>query len=85
MSHASATATASTRIAEAAPARPLLVVGRLGHTSHSAALFTLCAAQAPAAPAVAAFTFCAGPTPALFASATAGESVEADAAAEAWI
>jgi hypothetical protein len=85
MSHASATTTLSARIAEAAPARPLLVVERLGHTSGSAALFTLCAAPPPAAPAVAAFTLCAGPSPAVFASATAPESVEGDAASEAWI
>ena len=85
MSHASATTTLSTRIAEAAVDRPLLVVERLGHTSGATALFSLCAAPSPAAPAVAAFTLCAGPSPAVLAPTTAAGAVEGDAAAEAWI
>jgi len=84
MSHASATVTLSTRIAQAGPARPLLVVERLGHTSGSAALFCLCAAPVPAAPA-AAFTLCAGPSPAHLTSTTAAAAVEGDTVAGAWI
>uniref|UniRef100_A0AAU2W3Q8 Uncharacterized protein n=1 Tax=Streptomyces sp. NBC_00008 TaxID=2903610 RepID=A0AAU2W3Q8_9ACTN len=84
MSHTSATITLSKRISEAAPARPLLLVERLDHTSGSHALFSLCATPPPAAPTAAAFTLCAGPPPAYLTSTTA-MAVEGDTFAGAWI
>ncbi|MFD3536654.1 hypothetical protein [Streptomyces sp. NPDC058664] len=89
MSHA--TVTLSARITEAAPARPLLVVGYLDRAFGSAALFTLCAAQGVAAFTLcaaqdtAAFTLCAGPPPANSAPTTAPTAVEGDVVAGAWI
>lgn len=80
----------STRLAEAAHARPLLVVETLDHAAGStsmftygwegalpgAAQFTFCVREAPA---VAQFTFCVQHVP-----APAGAAAEGDVAAEAW-
>jgi hypothetical protein len=69
MSHASATVTLSARVTEAVPARPLLVVERLAHTSATTALFCLCAT----------------PSTANLAPTTAPVTVEGDAVAGSWI
>ncbi|MFB7513109.1 hypothetical protein [Streptomyces sp. NPDC056144] len=89
MSHASATVSVPARMTPQAPARPFLVVELPDHAFTSTALFTLCAAPAPApaVPAAASFTLCAGPPPGEFAmaSASAFAAVEGDAVAGAWI
>ncbi|RPK32946.1 hypothetical protein EES39_37885 [Streptomyces sp. ADI92-24] len=69
MSHASATATLSARVTEAAPARPLLVVERLDHSLGTTALFSLCAI----------------PIPAHSPSTTASVTLDGEAVAGTWI
>lgn len=87
MSHASVThVTRSSRITEAAPARPLLVVEHLDHTVSSTVLFTLCASPFPAAPNAVAFTLCAAdPTPATLAPTVTTASVAVEGVAGAWV